>query len=58
LAYETAGVSSDTRGSANLWYQVVRKFMVGAELCYANREMESGVEGNMKRLQFSARDDL
>ncbi len=32
--------------------------MVGAELCYANREMESGVEGNMKRLQFSARDDL
>ncbi|KKO44234.1 porin [Arsukibacterium ikkense] len=44
--------------SANLLYQVNKKLMVGAEYKYANRELESGMDGAMNRLQFSAKYDF
>ncbi|WP_213999766.1 DcaP family trimeric outer membrane transporter [Arsukibacterium sp.] len=44
--------------SANLLYQVNKKLMVGAEYKFANREVESGLDGDMHRLQFSAKYDF
>ncbi len=57
--YSGTGVTKTTHsGSVNLLYQVASKFMVGMELRYANREIESGADGDMTRLQFSAKYDF
>ena len=40
---------------ANLIYQPINIFSVGAEYMYANRRIESGLSGNMHRIQFSAK---
>ncbi|MCP5475646.1 MAG: hypothetical protein H7A19_12490 [Rhodanobacteraceae bacterium] len=41
--------------SANLLYSPLPKLDVGAELRFADRELESGVDGSLTRLQFLAR---
>ncbi|EGN74698.1 hypothetical protein A28LD_1714 [Idiomarina sp. A28L] len=41
------------RIAANLMYQVNEKLVVGAEISRANRELLSGDDGNLDRLQFS-----
>jgi hypothetical protein len=40
---------------ANLLYEPVPKFTVGAELIFAQREIESGLDGDLTRLMFSAK---
>jgi len=44
--------------SANLLYQATKKLMVGVEYKFANRELESGLDGDMNRVQFSAKYDF
>ncbi|SEH95348.1 hypothetical protein SAMN05660691_02397 [Rheinheimera pacifica] len=44
--------------SANLLYQATKKLMVGIEYKFANRELESGADGDMNRVQFSAKYDF
>ncbi len=44
--------------SANLLYQATKKLMVGVEYKFANREVESGLDGDMNRVQFSAKYDF
>ncbi|WP_215399106.1 DcaP family trimeric outer membrane transporter [Rheinheimera oceanensis] len=44
--------------SANLLYQATKKLMVGIEYKFANRELESGADGDMNRIQFSAKYDF
>ncbi|PKM20319.1 MAG: porin [Gammaproteobacteria bacterium HGW-Gammaproteobacteria-15] len=44
--------------SANLLYQATKKLMVGIEYKFANREVESGLDGDMNRVQFSAKYDF
>jgi hypothetical protein len=44
--------------SANLLYQATKKLMVGVEYKFANREVESGADGDMNRIQFSAKYDF
>ncbi|HEY0923477.1 DcaP family trimeric outer membrane transporter [Rheinheimera pacifica] len=44
--------------SANLLYQATKKLMVGIEYKFANREVESGADGDMNRVQFSAKYDF
>lgn len=41
--------------SANLLYSPLPKLDLGAELRFADRELESGVDGSLTRLQFLAR---
>ena len=41
--------------SANLFYSPLPKLDVGAELRFADRELESGVDGSLTRLHFLAR---
>lgn len=40
---------------ANLLYSPSKELTFGAEYAYAKREMESGADGDMSRLQFSAK---
>ena len=40
---------------ANLLYEPVPKLLVGGELIYAKREVESGLDGDMTRFMFSAK---
>jgi len=48
------GVTSDTQSMrANLMYQPTAKILVGAEYTLAKREIESGADGDMNRLQFT-----
>ncbi|MBF7071956.1 porin [Glaciecola sp. MH2013] len=48
------GVNSATSSmSANLLYSPTKKITVGAEIKQATREIESGLDGDMTRLQFS-----
>ena len=54
----TAVTKTTHSGSANLLYQLASKFMVGMELRYANREIEAGADGDMTRLQFTAKYDF
>lgn len=42
-------------GSINLLYSPVSKITVGAEYRHAEREIESGADGSLDRLQFSAK---
>ena len=41
--------------NVNLIYSPVPKMDFGVELMYANREVESGLDGDLTRLQFSAK---
>ncbi|MBC6905471.1 porin [Saccharophagus sp. K07] len=43
---------------ANILYSPVSKITLGAELMYAERELQNSAKGSMNRLQFSARYDL
>ena len=53
------GVTKSTASySANLLYQANKKLMVGVEYKHANRETESGADGDMNRIQFSAKYDF
>lgn len=47
----TKGTSS---GRANLLYDWAKNLTIGAELALANREVESGTDGDLTRLQFMA----
>ena len=50
------GVTSDASSAhINLIYSPVPKMDFGLELMFANREIESGVDGDLTRLQFSAK---
>lgn len=44
--------------TANLVYQAAKKLMFGVEYKFANREVESGLDGDMNRVQFSAKYDF
>ena len=49
-------VTSDVHAfSANLIYSPLPKLDVGAELRFANRELESGADGDLRRLHFIVR---
>ena len=53
------GVTKATHSySANALYQFNPKFMMGLEYKFANREVESGLDGDMHRIQFSAKYDF
>ena len=39
----------------NLIYSPVPKILFGIELMFANREIETGADGDLTRLQFSAK---
>ncbi|WP_445766487.1 DcaP family trimeric outer membrane transporter [Rheinheimera sp.] len=59
LALTGAGVTKSTHSwTTNLIYQAAKKLMFGVEYKFANREVESGLEGDMNRLQFSAKYDF
>jgi hypothetical protein len=48
------GVTSDTQSMrANIMYQPTAKILVGAEYAFAKREIESGADGDMNRVQFT-----
>jgi hypothetical protein len=42
----------------NLFYSATDKLTFGGEYAHANRELESGADGNMDRLQFTAKLDF
>lgn len=53
------GVTKSTHSySANALYQFNPKFMMGIEYKFANREIENGLDGDMHRVQFSAKYDF
>lgn len=54
----TAVTSSTHSYSVNALYQFNPKFMMGIEYKFANREIESGLNGDMHRIQFSAKYDF
>jgi hypothetical protein len=50
------GVTKEARSvHVNLIYSPVPKMDFGAEVMYADREIESGLDGDMLRVQFSAK---
>ena len=52
----TAGVTSEASSfHVNLIYSPVPKMDFGIEYMHANREVESGVDGDLDRIQFSAK---
>lgn len=50
--------STTSTGAINLIYQAASKVMFGVELRQANREIESGLDGDITRLQFTAKYDF
>lgn len=59
LAYTGGGATEKTAsGAVNLMYQAASKLMFGVEARYANREIESGADGDLRRLQFTAKYDF
>lgn len=55
-ALSGTAVTSDVQAfSANLIYSPLPKLDVGAELRFANRELESGADGDLRRLHFIVR---
>ncbi len=38
----------------NLFYSAIKNLTFGGEIAHANREIESGADGNLDRLQFMA----
>lgn len=56
VALTTDGVTkSVVSGSVNLLYSPTKKLTVGTEYRHAEREVESGADGTLDRLQFSAK---
>lgn len=53
-----AVTDSTSSYAANLIYQAASKLMFGVELRHANREILSGDEGDLNRVQFSAKYDF
>lgn len=51
----TAATESTYSVRANLFYAVSNDFIVGGEFAHATREIESGSDGDMDRLQFTAK---
>lgn len=59
VALTGAGATKTTSSwTANLIYQAAKKLMFGVEYKFANREIESGLDGDMNRVQFSAKYDF
>lgn len=53
VALTGLSATSDTQSMrANIMYQPTAKIVVGAEYAFAKREIESGADGDMNRLQF------
>jgi hypothetical protein len=51
-----SGVTKDVRsGRVNLIYSPLPKLDFGIEFMYAKRKLESGLDGDLKRVQFSAK---
>lgn len=58
-AYTGTGVNKSTKsGAVNLVYQATNKVLLGVELRQATREIESGADGDLTRLQFTAKYDF
>ncbi|MCI5047064.1 MAG: DcaP family trimeric outer membrane transporter [Aquisalinus sp.] len=56
VAFTGSGVTDEVYSvHANLIYQIAPKLDVGVEYIYANRELESGIDGAMNKIQFSAK---
>jgi len=56
VEYTGTGVTKDAKSvHANLIYSPVPKLDFGIEFMYADRELESGADGDLKRVQFSAK---
>lgn len=56
IAYTGTGVTQDAKSiHANLIYSPQPKLDFGIEFMYADREIESGLDGDLKRVQFSAK---
>jgi len=54
VALTGLGVTSDTQSMrVNLLYKPTQKITVGGEYTFAKREIESGADGDMNRMQFS-----
>lgn len=54
VALTGTSATADTQSMrANLVYQPTAKITIGGEYAFAKRELESGVDGDMNRLQFS-----
>jgi len=51
----TAVTESTSSVRANLFYTVSNNFIVGGEFAHATREIETGLDGDMDRLQFTAK---
>lgn len=51
----TGVTKSVVSGSVNLLYSPTKKMTVGAEYRHAEREVESGADGSLDRLQFAAK---
>ncbi|WP_045856228.1 DcaP family trimeric outer membrane transporter [Teredinibacter purpureus] len=67
ITYSAISIDNDTRLTGtgvthatdslrvNLFYSPVKNLSFGGEVALANRELESGADGSMNRLQFSAK---
>ena len=55
LSFSVDPTESSQSYSANILYSPVKRLTFGAELKHAERELESGVDGDMDRLQFSVK---
>ncbi|MDN3413375.1 DcaP family trimeric outer membrane transporter [Pseudoalteromonas sp. APC 3250] len=55
LAISGDPVESSQSYSANILYSPVKRLTFGAEFKHAERELESGVDGDLDRLQFSVK---
>lgn len=56
VALTGTGVTSDVySANVNLVYEPIPKLILGAELMFAEREIESGLDGDLTRLIFSAK---
>ena len=53
-----AVTESTSSWATNVIYHPAKKLMFGIEYRFANREIESGLDGDMHRLQFSAKYDF
>ncbi len=55
---DTVAVTTSKRvqsAHANLIWQVAKPLSLGGELIYGDREIENGDDGNLKRVQFTAK---
>ena len=59
VAFSGNGVTKEAQSvNLNLLHTPVEKLTVGGELIYSDRELESGADGSLARLQFSVRYDF